>query len=231
MTYARIGAGRLRTAEETVERRRQARAWWGRCDALPGTVAAVYLSRRGLPHLIACTDLRFRVCCHPSGALVPALVALCRDAHGNVAAVHRNFLAADGSGRTHLEPRCASRGPIAGAAIRLDYSDAPFRLPDPPPHLVVGEGIETAASAGLLLGLPAWSAIAAGNLARSMVLPPTVRGVTIAVDRDAPGERAAREAWTRWTREGRTVRLLWPDTIGADANDIVRARSMQDEAL
>jgi putative DNA primase/helicase len=49
--------------------------------------------------------------------------------------------------------------------------------------LVIGEGIETAASAGLLMGTPAWAAISAGNMAKGLVLPPEVRRVVIAADR------------------------------------------------
>ncbi|MCL2429793.1 MAG: toprim domain-containing protein [Alphaproteobacteria bacterium] len=90
-------------------------------------------------------------------------------------------------------------------------------------EVVTGEGIETSASAGRLLGLPAWAAISAGNLARGLVLPPEVRAVVIATDRDQSGERAASEAWHRWCSEGRSVRLLWPHAVGADCNDVLTA--------
>jgi hypothetical protein len=69
--------------------------------------------------------------------------------------------------------------------------------------------------------LPGWSAIAAGNLAWSMVLPAEFRSVTIAVDRDWPGENAAELAARRWRSEGRTVRFWTPNRVGADANDIL----------
>jgi putative DNA primase/helicase len=113
-------------------------------------------------------------------------------------------------------PAKASYASFRGGAIRLSPAA---------PELVVGEGIETGASAGLLFGLPAWAAISAGNLARSLLLPPEVRSIVIAVDCDeeGQGQRAAREAWLRWTAEGRTVRAATPDAVG-DFNDLLMAR-------
>lgn len=73
--------------------------------------------------------------------------------------------------------------------------------------MVVAEGIETAASAAQLLGIPGWSAVACGNLGRN---------------RDVAGERAARAAWHRWRAEGRQARCLIPDA--GDANDVLLAR-------
>ena len=106
----------------------------------------------------------------------------------------------------------SSLGPIWTAAIRLQEAGE---------ELVVGEGVETAASAGLMLGLPAWAAISAGNMAAALVLPASVRVVTIAADPDAPGQRAARDAATRWRAEGRTVRIAMPDKPGQDFNDLL----------
>ena len=129
--------------------------------------------------------------------------------------VHRTFLAPDGQ-KADVQPVKASLGPIWGGAIRLDPVAA---------GLVIGEGIETAASAGLMLGLPAWAAISAGNMASGLVLPPEVRAVVIASDPDTAGRSAARAAAARWRAEGRTVRITTPDTHGEDFNDMLRART------
>ena len=114
-----------------------------------------------------------------------------------------------------VTPVKASLGPIWGGAIRLQD-------PDPGQSIVIGEGIETSASAGCLMGLPAWAAISAGNLANALVLPPEVRRVVIAADPDDAGRRAARDAWIRWTAEGRKVRIALPDGAG-DFNDLLLA--------
>jgi hypothetical protein len=102
---------------------------------------------------------------------------------------------------------------VWGSAIRLD--------PVAGDTIMIGEGVETNAVAGALLELPAWSAISAGNLGRGERLPPEMLTVIIAVDRDPADERAACEAWTRGRREGRSIKLMWPDTAGADASDLL----------
>jgi putative DNA primase/helicase len=114
-----------------------------------------------------------------------------------------------------VTPVKASLGPIWGGAIRLHDLD-----PDRP--LVIGEGIETSASAGRLMGLPAWAAISAGNLAKGLALPPQARRAVIAADPDDAGRTAARDAWTRWTGEGREVRITLPDGTGG-FNDLLLA--------
>lgn len=77
-------------------------------------------------------------------------------ATGEPVAVHRTYLRPDGGGKADIEPAKASKGPIRGGAIMLDS-------PQPGRPLVIGEGIETSLSAGVLPGVPAWAAIAAGG--------------------------------------------------------------------
>ncbi|MDQ6747733.1 MAG: toprim domain-containing protein, partial [Candidatus Dormibacteraeota bacterium] len=151
---------------------------WSGSTPCQGTPAAAYLARRGLATLATSPALRCRPdCWHPEGGRYPALVALVEDAAGKPLAVHRTYLRPDGS-KADADPVKASLGPVWGGAIRLD------RLA---PELVIGEGIETSASAGRLLGLPAWAALSAGNLALGLALPAEVRAVVIAADADGPG--------------------------------------------
>ncbi len=142
------------------------------------------------------------------------MIAAVLDMAGRPVAVHRTYLARDGS-KADADPVKASLGPVWGGAIRL----APVAV-----ELVIGEGVETAASAGLLLGLPAWAAISAGNMATGLVLPLDVRSVVIAADPDGPGLDTARTACTRWTAEGRRVRLATPDKAGRDFNELLQTR-------
>jgi phage/plasmid primase-like uncharacterized protein len=189
------------------------RLWNGSTPA-PGTIVQAYLVSRGLSDLAASPTLRFRGDCpHPEGGRLPAMIAQVVDVAGKLTAVHRTYLRPDGTGKAEVEPAKASLGPVWGGAIRLHDAAA---------ELVIGEGIETSASAGLLLNLPAWAAISAGNLGRGLVLPPIVQMVVIAVDADPPGEAAARQAASRWRTEGRQVRIARPDHAGADFNDVIR---------
>jgi putative DNA primase/helicase len=189
---------------------------WCGSEAAIGTLADQYLVARGLPGLAASPVLRFRADMpHPEHPRLPALVALVQDFAGQPAAIHRTYLGPDGV-RANVEPAKASLGPVWGAAIRLQ----PLAANRP---LVIGEGIETAASAGCLMGCPAWAAISAGNLAKGLRLPPEVRHVIIAVDPDDAGRDAGREAWVRWTEEKRTVQIATPEGAG-DFNDLWLAR-------
>lgn len=93
---------------------------------------------------------------------------------------------------------------------------------DPDKPLVIGEGIETSASAALIINAPAWAAVSAGNLGYRLVLPDEVNKVIISVDPDLPGRKAAWAACARWRQEGRDVKLALPSGSG-DFNDYLCA--------
>jgi len=208
--------------EDSKKRAEAAVIWNGAVPVTANDPAGRYLARRGLVHLIGCTALRYRADVpHPAGGRYMALVAVVVDTAGELVGVHRTYVASDGT-KARLEPVKASKGTIWGGAIRL----APVA-----PEIVIGEGIETSASAGLLLGLPPWVAISAGNLATGLILPPEVRGVVIAADDDGvnahgrnPGIEAAEAAARRWQAEGRKVRIIKPEKAGTDFNDVLKAR-------
>ncbi len=213
--YERIGTGRVKTADETAESRKRVRGFWNMCDLARGTPVAKYLASRGLSWLARNESVRYRAeCPHPSGKRLPAMVALIWDGAGDIAALHRTYLNLDGT-KADVDPVKASLGSFVGGAIRIGPAES---------EIVVAEGLETAASAGAMLGLPAWSAIACGNLRSAMVLPEIVRSVVIAADHDGPGRRAAAGAARRWRTEGRTVRIVQPDGRGRDFNDLYRIR-------
>ncbi len=204
-----------------AERTARALRWWdGAPHDATGTPADLYLTGRGLVGLAASPAIRYRPdVAHPAErARRPAMLALVQDVTGAPIAVHRTYLTRSGR-KADAVPVKASVGPIFGGAIRLDAAAA---------EMVVGEGIETSASAGRLLGLPAWAAIAAGNLAQALQLPALVRSVVIAADADGPGRKAAQDAAARWRAEGRRVRIATPDTPGADFNDVLMLRSAPD---
>lgn len=200
------------------------RCWRG---ALPAaaTVAGTYLSSRGIGAAAISPSLRYRVdVSHPehSGSW-PAMVAAVTDAPGTVIAVHRTYLHPSGR-KADATPGKATLGPCWGGAVRIGEP-----LPDPArPQLVIGEGIESTASAGLLMKLSGWAALSAGNLAAGLILPDHVRNIIIAADHDQPtragrrpGQEAADAAARRWRAEGRTVAIALPDRAGADFNDVL----------
>ncbi len=194
------------------EKEQWARDIWDR--AWPdGEPLRLYLARRGLDHLAGNPAVRFapHLKHSPSGNSGPAMVCRVQDSDGRVVGVHRTFLTADGHKIEHEAKM--TLGSIAGGAVRLAPHD--LRLP-----LIVAEGIESGASASLLLGAPAWAAMNTGNLSSHMQLPVEVRRIIIAADPDEPGKRAAEAAALRWDAEERLVeiaRLPGPD----DWNDVL----------
>jgi KaiC/GvpD/RAD55 family RecA-like ATPase len=142
------------TAAIRERKRERALALWRGSEPAAGTLADRYLTARGLPGLAASPSLRYRGDTpHPEGGRLPALMALVQDAAGQPLAIHRTYLARNGE-RASVEPPKASLGPTWGGVIRLD----PLTEGQP---VVIGEGIESAASAGRLMGFPAWAAISA----------------------------------------------------------------------
>jgi hypothetical protein len=197
---------------------------WQMARPIEGTAAERYLACRGLSGF---TSQAFRFLPEhkhaPSGTSWPALIAaVTGPLTGALLAVHRTYLARDGRGKAPVEPAKMTLGPTAGAVIRLSE-------PQPGRPLVLADGIETAASAGLLIGAPAWAAIAAGNLAR-IELPPAVLELVIAADADPVGQREAERAAQRWEAEGRRVRIAEPNAAGLDFNDLMMRRTGAPEA-
>jgi putative DNA primase/helicase len=153
---------------------------------------------------------------HPSGTILPAMVSLVTRGVDDVPlAIHRTFLARDGSGKAPVDPQKMMLGPCRGGAVRLAQAGD---------VLMVGEGIETCLAAMQATGHPAWAALSASFL-RTLNLPDDVRDVIIIADGDKAGEAAAGHAALRWKREGRRrVRIARP-TKGMDFNDMLMGRA------
>ena len=186
------------------------RIWRAAVPAL-NTLAETYLQSRGLRLPLTFT-LRFHGGLkHPSGGIWPAMVALVsRGPNDAPLAVHRTFLARDGSGKAPVDPKKMMLGPCRGGAVRLSQ---------PGDMLMVGEGIETCLAAIQATGTPAWAALSTSGL-RALELPGEVREVIVLADGDDPGEAAARDCAIRWQREGRRVRIA-RSIRGQDFNDML----------
>jgi phage/plasmid primase-like uncharacterized protein len=187
-------------------------------DALPakGTVVERYLATRGIT-LRGDMPIKYlpNHLDRDGGKRWPVMLALMVDHDGTPQAIHRTFLAPDGKGKAPIATPRKTLGMVAGAAVRL----APIA-----DRLVIGEGIETSISAGLMLKAPAWAAISAPNLEFKLKLPDSIREIIVAADHDGPGLKAARAALARWRAEGRAVKIARPQTPGQDFNDLWRAR-------
>lgn len=207
---------------EADARRRQQRVsealdyWHHETVPAQGTIVERYWAARGLTDLPIPPTIRASRSWLPHAeGRRPALIALVEHLEHGPVAIHRTWLAIDGSQKASFRNPKMSLGPVGGAAVRLAH--APERDP-----LIVAEGIETAASVMLATGYPAWAAISAGGVERLILPPlPIAPQVIIAADHDdnCVGERAARAAARRWLAEGRRVRIALPPEAGTDWND------------
>jgi hypothetical protein len=198
-----------------ANRTETALAIWNAAAPSAGTTVETYFAERGL-YISAPPTIRSHASLkHPSGGLWPAMVALVtRGVDDRPLAIHRTFLARDGSGKAPVDPQKMMLGPCRGGAVRLAPAGD---------VLMIGEGIETCLAAIQATGHPAWAALSTSGLT-ALKLPDDVWDVIVLADGDAAGETAARNAAMRWKREGRRVRIARP-TQGIDFNDMLMGRS------
>ena len=174
-------------------------------------MAGFYLASRGVG-LCDCPDLRFvEQCPAPDGVKRPAMIALVRDAEGRPANIHRTFLGL--SGKADMDnPRAMMPGSVAeGSAVRL------FPVAE---RLGIAEGIETAYAAAKRFGLPVWSAIDAGKLAKWQP-PEGCKSVVVFGDNDRSftGQAAAFTLANRLAVKGFEVSVQIPEQEGTDWAD------------
>ena len=220
-----LGKIRHPTAEETERRYKEERLIadrkatvadriWREAIPMIGTLGETYLRRRGITCVLP-TTLRFHPTCrHPqSGKGLPAIIA--RIEGGDHTAIHRTWLAEDGTGKAQVDPPKAMLGAVGGGAVRLVEGQG---------GLAVAEGIETALSLarGLLKApVSVWAALSAGGLAR-LKLPASGGLLIVATDGDVAGRSSGQTLADRASRLGWEVSIL-PAADGADWNDFVQA--------
>ena len=184
---------------------------------IAGTLGERYLASRGLP-ASGRSDLLFHsdLTHWESRRGFPGLVALVRDSSGNRIALHRTYLADDGSAKAPVDNPRKMLASIAGGAVRL------ANLTDD--HVVgLAEGIETALSVmAACARLPVWATLSTSNLEQG-VLPAEARTVVLLADHDPSnaGARAAATAAARLHAEGRRVFIAMPPKQGDDFNDLL----------
>lgn len=187
---------------------------WGEAIPAAGTLVGTYLRSRGIVTTPP-PSLRFQARLkHPSGAYLPAMIALVQDVNGKPVAIHRTYLRPDGNGKANVEPQKMMLGPCRGAAVRLSETGTLV--------LAIAEGIETALSvAQANPALTVWAALSTSGM-KALALPAETRDVLIYADNDdsRAGLRAAYAASDRFVREGRRVWVALPERPG-DFNDLL----------
>ncbi len=218
-----VGASSCPDAGPTVSdhrKRSTALDLWSYGVPLAGTLSERYLVQRSLPPAIFAEA---RLLHHPRCPYAvyearsrtgPALMALILDAGGRPTAIELTYL--DGLGRRDVRRR------ISRKTVGVVPPGAYVALSPLSSHLVVGEGVVTTLSAMAILGLPGRALLGARNLPR-MVVPEGVGEITIAADRGAAGEGAARQLLEKLTEQGLGVNLRLPSAPHEDFNRMLEA--------
>ena len=193
-----------------------ARRLFAASQPIAGTLAEIYLRRRGLAGLRQMSALRFHPRCFhrpdddaPSETW-PALIAAVTDLAGTITGVQRTYLdpalartdsmlAHDGKAPFE-EPRRAM-GALLGNGVRLGPAAA---------IMIAGEGVETMLS--LRLALPAGPLIAAltANHLAAIAFPPQLKRLYVARDADGAGDAAFARLSARGAQAGVEVKGLEP---------------------
>lgn len=221
LTQAKAQRDAQQRQQQANNAQRNAALWANTMPVSDGDPVSLYLLRRGLAGPVP-KQLRL----HPRltywdggdrGAW-PAMIAPLIRPDGVVLALHRTYLAADGSKAPvpAVKKLTSAAGPLAGACIPLHD----------PQHGVIGiaEGIETAQAAHLASGLPTVAAYCAGNLA-AYTWPHGVRRIVVFADADPAGAAAAQSLKARVMRAGLSVAVMTPTTPGADWCDVWAERA------
>lgn len=200
-------------AKDPTDTSNIARKIWQSAMTATDTLAELYLRHRGIT-LSPPSCLRF-IAKHrhsPTGTDWPVMIAAVRNLQGDILAVHRTFLAADGKSKAPIDPPRMTLGPIAGGTIQL----APAAE-----TLGVAEGIETGLSAIQVTGIPTWAVISAGGM-KDFIPPPEAKKVIFFADHDdhGLGLTAAKTAASRMLVLGLAAEIQMPKAINTDFNDL-----------
>jgi len=194
--------------EPEPNRSPEAEKIWTEAVPADGTVAALYLSNRGLdgPVPPCIRFARLRLGRHPA---MPTLVALVVSGDGSPTGIQRIFLSEDGRKAGLPDGKVKfSLGRVKGGAIRCAPADD---------EVAVCEGLEDALSLQRMFGIPTWAA-AGADMMRSMALPDAIRSVIIGADADDAGERSAQAAGQSFADQGRSARIIRPQAGFKDFN-------------
>jgi len=219
----------------TVQREAEQRRQWAdnarriasmqaECQALtPGDPVTLYLKRRGMGGVWPLPAVLWRHRALPywhDGAKLgtfPAMVSPLVSPDGQVVALHRTYLTADGrkADVPTVRKLTGAAGPLAGACIPLHKAARGV--------VGIAEGIETALAAWCASGVPTVAAYCAGNLA-AWRWPAGVQRLVIFADHDMAGREAADTLRARALAARLRCEVLTPTEPGTDWCDVWKQR-------
>lgn len=186
--------------DENAKREAMRKLWVSGKPISAGGVADRYFRERGIALAAFPTCLR-----EVPGMMIAQIIGQ----DGKAVNIHRTFF--DAAGRKTERKMMPGSCPH-GSTIRLSPVSE---------EMGVAEGLETALSAAILFGIPVWSCISDGGLAK-FVPPPTVKKLWVFGDYDAgfAGQAAAYALAKAMVRK-MDVEVRLPENFGEDFNDIL----------
>ncbi|CDO36490.1 toprim domain-containing protein [Novosphingobium sp. KN65.2] len=195
--------------------RRRAQDLWDEALPIAGTPAQAYLRRRAIP--LTPSVLRY----HPRTPLGRGKLAVFRPAmlaaiheHDRLAALQRTFLDAPEPRRARdlAHPRRSLAQPGRGAVLLVPATEV----------LGLAEGVESALSAMILLGIPVWATLGSERFPH-VAVPEAVTRLILLPDNDRAGRIGAAKASEAHVVPGRSIETIWPPALFNDWNDVLRA--------
>lgn len=164
-----------------------ARRLYAMSRPIAGTLAQTYLHSRGITTVPQGDPLRFHPRCyyrpdeHSPTETWPALIAAVTDLAGTITGAHRTWLDPSGRDKAPIDSPRRAMGNLLEHGVRFGVADD---------VMAAGEGIETMLSLRIVVpALPMVAALSANHLA-ALLLPPSLRRLYVARDRDAAGDAA-----------------------------------------
>ena len=194
--------------------RRRAQDLWDEASPIAGTPAQTYLRRRAIPQTPPVLRYHPRT---PLGrgklaAFRPAMLAAIHE-DDRLVALQRTFLDAQEPRRARdlAHPRRSLAQPGRGAVLLAAATEA----------LGLAEGVESALSAMILLGIPVWATLGSERFPH-VAVPQTVTRLILLPDNDRAGRIGAAKASEVHVLPGRTIETIWPPAGFNDWNDVLR---------
>jgi putative DNA primase/helicase len=199
--------------EATYRKIDRARALWAEALPIAGTLAETYLRARRIDLDVWPSSLRFlpRATSIEDRRRRPALISAITSLDGGMQGIQITLLSPCGAHKAALETPRRVLGRLKGGAVRLQEAEAAGQL-------IIAEGLETALSASVALGFPAWAALSAGNLAR-FTPPMGLTRLLIAADRGPAGEAAAESLTRNMASQSLPATILFAPGRYPDWND------------
>lgn len=209
-----VGDGNEYTHRPDVWLQGRVRELWRHGRPIDGTLAETYLRNRAID--LFPDVLRF--CARtPLGkgtraTFRPALLAAVTDG-SSLLAVQRTFIDQCGRRARDLDsPRWMLGRPRSGAVRLTAATD----------ELGLAEGVESAVSAMILLGIPVWATLGSERFSH-VTVPGTVQRLILLPDNDNAGRHGAALAAQAHCAADRRMEILWPWRGLNDWNDVLRA--------